>query len=280
MDMFASSKTRVLIACAAIVLVVGGVLWRYAVNPWTRNGQVYAQVIQVTPRVSGTIVELPIIDNQFVNAGELLFRIDPRTYESEVELKEAELVRAADEIEALKKEVDAKAAAIERYTSQIAQAQSQIRAFQATFEDTGATYERMQIAVKSGAVSRDMLDQAKAEFDFAAARVQNAIDLELEMKASRMQAEAEWARAKADLGAEGEANARLRAAKAELHHAHLELEFTEVVAPVDGYVTNLNLRLGDHAAHDHALLALVDTVQRVPRLSTATGSAASSRKAR
>jgi len=261
MTMIASTKTRYLITGGILVAVVGGILWTYwdyVVNPWTRNGQVYAQVIQVTPRVSGTIVDLPILDNQFVEAGHLLFRIDPRTYESTVEQKEAELVRARDVIKALEKEVEAKAAAIARYDRQIAQAQSQIKAFQATYEDTSATYERMQKAVISGAVSRDMLDQTKAEFDFATARVQHARDLELEYAASKLEAEADYERAKADLGAAGEANARLRAAKAGLHHAHLELEFTEVVAPVDGYVTNLNLRLGDHATHDHALLSLVD----------------------
>ncbi len=261
MTTIASSKSRFLIAGAVIVVVVGGILWTYwdyVVNPWTRNGQVYAQVIQVTPRVSGTIVELHVIDNQFVKKGDLLFRIDPRTFESTVEQKEAELVRAQDEIAALKNEVVARAAAIQRYDRKVAQAQSQIKAFKATTEDTGATYARMQKAVVSGAVSRDMLDQTRAEYDFAQAKLQNAKDLELEMIASKLQAEADWARAKAELGAEGEANARLRAAKAHLHHALLDLEFTEVVAPVDGYVTNLNLRIGDHAAAKHALLALVD----------------------
>jgi len=255
------TSTKALLTGAVIVVVVGAVVWRYwdyVVNPWTRNGQVYAQVIQVTPRVSGTIVDLPIFDNQSVEAGQLLFRIYPRTYESTVEQREAELVRAQDEIEALKQEVEAKAAAIGRYDRQIAQAVSQVKAFEATYEDTGATYARMQKAVVSGAVSRDMLDQSKAEFDFATARVQHAKDLQLEYEASKLQAEADWLRAKADLGAEGEANARLRAAKAHLHHAHLDLEFTEVVAPVDGHVTNLNLRIGDHATANHALLALVD----------------------
>jgi len=256
------TSTRLLVTGVIIAGGVGAAVWMwwdYVVNPWTRNGQVYAQVIQITPRVSGTIVDLPIIDNQFVEAGNLLFQIDPRTFESTVEQKEAELVRAEDEIAALKQEVEAKAAAINRYASQIEQAKSQVKAFQATFEDTGATYARMQRAVVSGAVSRDMVDQAKAEFDYATARVQHAKDLQLEYEASKLQAEADLGRAKADLGGIGEANARLRAAKAQLHHAHLDLEFSTVAAPVDGYVTNLNLRRGDHATANKALLALVDT---------------------
>ena len=256
-----SPRTKTLIT-AAVVLVaialVGWKFWDYAVNPWTRNGQVMAQVVQVTPRVSGTIIELPIKDNQFVKTGDLLYQIDPRTFQSEVDLKDALVDKAKDEIAALEKEVEAKTAAIERYTYQIEQAKSKIVAFSATVDDKLSTYKRMQGAVKSGAVSRDKLDETKAEWEFAEARVQHSKDLLSEAEAYKLEAEAELARAKADLGAEGEANARLRVAKAAAHHAHLDLEFTEVRAKVDGYITNLDLRLGDYATAKKANLALVD----------------------
>ena len=61
--------------------------WDYVTNPWTRNGQVRAQVIQITPRISGPIVNLPIVDNQLVKTGDLLFEIDPRTFKSAVDVK-------------------------------------------------------------------------------------------------------------------------------------------------------------------------------------------------
>jgi multidrug resistance efflux pump len=80
----------------------------------------------------------------------------------------------------------------------------------------------------------------------------------LQAEATKLQAEADLARDKANLGAEGDANARLRTAKARVHSAHLNLEFTEVRAPVDGYVTNLDLRLGDHATANKPALARVD----------------------
>jgi multidrug resistance efflux pump len=51
----------------------------YITHPWTRDGQVRANVIQIAPRVSGPIVQLPVLDNQFVTIGDLLFEIDPRT---------------------------------------------------------------------------------------------------------------------------------------------------------------------------------------------------------
>ncbi len=256
-----SPRTKTLITAAVVLLaiaLVGWKFWDYIVNPWTRNGQVMAQVVQVTPRVSGTIIELPIKDNQFVKAGDLLYRIDPRTFQSEVDLKDALVDKAKDEIAALEKEVEAKTAAIERYTYQIEQAKSKIVAFSATVDDKLSTYKRMQGAVKSGAVSRDKLDETKAEWEFAEARVQHSKDLLSEAEADKLEAEAELARAKADLGAEGEANSRLRVAKAAAHHAHLDLEFTEVRAKVDGYVTNLDLRVGDYATAKKANLALVD----------------------
>ena len=74
--------TSIIILIAAIVVSLK--YWDYIANPWTRDGQVRAQVIQITPRVSGPIIKLPIKDNQFVKAGDLLFEIDPRTYEADL----------------------------------------------------------------------------------------------------------------------------------------------------------------------------------------------------
>ncbi len=65
----------------------------YINNPWTRDGQVRAQVIQVSPRVSGTVVKIAVIDNQFVKKGDLLFEIDPSPFEIDVRQIQAELRR-------------------------------------------------------------------------------------------------------------------------------------------------------------------------------------------
>jgi hypothetical protein len=66
----------------------------YLFHPWTRDGHVRAQVVRITPRISGPIVELPIKDNQAVRKGDLLFKIDPRTYALAVEQAEAKLKQA------------------------------------------------------------------------------------------------------------------------------------------------------------------------------------------
>lgn len=87
-------KKTVVIILNLIVLV--GAAWfgyqkyqDYFNNPWTRDGQVRANIIKVAPRVSGPIVNVAINDNQRVQKGDLLFEIDPETYQ--VALAQAEV---------------------------------------------------------------------------------------------------------------------------------------------------------------------------------------------
>ncbi len=175
----------------AVVLVAVVVVlfkyWDYVTNPWTRDGQVRAQVIQITPRISGPIVNLPIEDNQLVKTGDLLFEIDPRTYKSAVDGAQADLQQAQVQVEEAKDKADRAAAVRKR--------------------DPGAMSEQTLIAK------------------------QNTLRT---------------------------AEASALSAQASLDDAKLDVEFTQQRAPVDGYVTNLNLRLGSQAVENQPALALVD----------------------
>jgi multidrug resistance efflux pump len=65
----------------AVALVLGTSLWRtYMVAPWTRDGRVRAYVVDVAPEVSGTVVAVPVRDNQAVRKGDPLFVIDPSRF--------------------------------------------------------------------------------------------------------------------------------------------------------------------------------------------------------
>lgn len=68
----------------------------YIENPWTRDGQVRTQVIQVTPRVSGMIIGIRVEDNQFVKKEDLLFEIDPSQYQVKVDQSKARLQRTLE----------------------------------------------------------------------------------------------------------------------------------------------------------------------------------------
>ena len=245
-----------------MLLLAIGVLvakyWYYVTNPWTRDGQVRAQVIQITPRVTGPIVKLPISDNQFVTAGQLLFQIDPRTFVTSLNLARAELDKTRDDIEALGKEVEASLAVKKLRITAVKQSSVVIEEVEARLRETEAQFKRAKELVPKGAMSQRALEAAQADYEVAQAKHDEAKLSMLETRAAAKQAEADLAKAQANLGALGELNPRLRSSQAKVREAELNLKFTQVRAPVDGYVTNLNLRLGSQAVADHAALALID----------------------
>jgi multidrug resistance efflux pump len=65
----------VILALAATLILY----WRYSTKPWTRDGQVRANVVGIAPRVAGPIIQIPIKDNQAVKKG-IFFAIDPTTF--------------------------------------------------------------------------------------------------------------------------------------------------------------------------------------------------------
>jgi RND family efflux transporter MFP subunit len=171
----------------AAIAVFAVKYWQYVTNPWTRDGQVRAQVIQITSRVTAPIVNLPIVDNQLVKTGDLLFEIDSRTFKA-----------ALDE----------------------AQATLEVKKVTASNQQANANRYRNANKRAPGSVSKEDLDSA--------------------------------------IDSERAALAEVEQQAAVVENKRLDLEFTEVRAPVDGYVTNLNLRLGSQAVANQPALALVD----------------------
>ena len=244
----------VLVAVVAILITY----WDYVTNPWTRDGQVRAQVIQITPRVSGPIVRLPIKDNQLLKAGDLLFEIDPRTFEASLEQARAQLDETGDNYQALFQQVEAAKAKVDVSRAAVTQAQSSIKKIESEIEKDKAEYDRQRELLPRKATSQKAVDRAKANYEVSVEQRKTAVAALAQAQASLLESEANLAEAKANLGAAGDANASIRAARAAVRQAELNLEFTQVRAPVDGYVTNLNLRLGSQAVANQPTLALVD----------------------
>ena len=95
---FASFPLRRVISMAVTLAVVGGALWaagklwdRYELQPWTRDGRVRANVVQIAPDVSGLVTAVPVRDNQQVAAGALLFEVDRARYELAMGHSQAQL---------------------------------------------------------------------------------------------------------------------------------------------------------------------------------------------
>jgi multidrug resistance efflux pump len=246
--------TVVLIAIIAVLLKY----WAYVVNPWTRDGQVRAEVIQITPRVSAPIIKLAVKDNQLVKAGDLLFALDPRTFQADLESAQAKYDKTGDSYLGQEMQVEAALAYVEVSRAALLQAQSSINQADSTIEKNKAEYERQQELLPQKATSVKSVERAKANYEVSVQKRKGAVASLAQARASLVQSQADLAETRANLGAAGDANASIREARAAVEQAELNLEFTEIRAPVNGYVTNLELQLGSQAVANQPALALVD----------------------
>jgi RND family efflux transporter MFP subunit len=83
-----------------VAILIGRALWvHYMDEPWTRDGRLNADIINIAPDVSGEIVGLPVHDNQFVKKGDLLMQIDPSHYQIAVEQAEAAVATRKAELQ-------------------------------------------------------------------------------------------------------------------------------------------------------------------------------------
>ena len=89
---WARRATRIMITLLllGVAVIAGLTVWTHYVNgPWTRDGQVIAEVVNIAPEVSGRITHLHVSDNQTVHKGDVLYEIDPVDYQVAVSTAEA-----------------------------------------------------------------------------------------------------------------------------------------------------------------------------------------------
>ncbi len=96
-----------------VALILGRMLWvHYMDSPWTRDGRVRADVVSVAPDVSGLVTEVAVHDNQFVNKGDLLLRIDDVRYRQALAQAEALVSQRRSMLE-IKQREDARRATLD-----------------------------------------------------------------------------------------------------------------------------------------------------------------------
>lgn len=128
---------RRLLSFAVTAVVVAGAVWaglrlwdRYELSPWTRDGRVRANVVQIAPDVSGLVTAVPVQDNQHVAAGALLFEVDHARYQLALRQSQAQLAAARVALAQAERELR-RNAGLGNLVSQEAREQSTARADQA-----------------------------------------------------------------------------------------------------------------------------------------------------
>ena len=230
----------------------------YTKYPWTRDGLVRAQVGQIAPRVSGPLVRVPIQNNQFVKRGDLLFEIDPSTFQANVNLARAQFDNMSDIVKSLFEQVEGLKRTVEQRQAEIGEAKFEVEGSTAQVENARISLGRAKELIAENVNTQRDVDDKSMAYQVALAQLGAARAKVSQMTAALAQAKDDLARGLADLGVLGEHNPRLRRAAADLEIAQLNLDFTKVRAPTDGYVTNLRLGVGDSAVAHQPMLAVID----------------------
>ncbi len=200
----------------------------------TDDAYVQAARVEVSTDVSGRMAEIDVRDNQFVHKGDVLFRLDQRSFLIAVADAKAQLAGALLKVPALQ-------AAYRQRKADEAAARTTLAYQQREF----ARQTQLQA---EGISSLAQLDQAKNNFESAQQKLAAA--------------EEQSASALADLAGNPSARAAslplVRQAQAALDHANLELSYTIVHAPIDGIVTKVEqIQVGDHVNAAAPLFALM-----------------------
>ena len=193
---------------------------------------VRAQVVQIVPRVSGALVQVPIQNNQLVKKGDLLFEIDPSTFQANVNLARAQLDNMHDIVKSLAEQVDGERSNVSTREADLNQAKFEVEGLVPQAEDARVILRRAKDLLPSGYETQSDFDNKNTAYQLALAQLSAGRSRVNQMTAAVAQAHDDLARGLADLGTPGEDNPRLRRASADLEIAQLNLDFTKIRAPI------------------------------------------------
>ena len=225
----------VLMVVVPITAAVYGALWwgesmRYVT---TENAYVKSNVIAISADVDGRIIAVDARENERVNGGQILLRIDPRPFEIEIAEASAELERAKAEIEALRADYRSGQRAIRSRNERVRYLQGE--------------FDRQQKLTKRGVGTGAKLDQARHELEMSRREVDTV------RERNRML----LAVLGGDPAIKVENHPKYLSALANLDRAELDFDRTNVLAPADGIVGNINLQLGEYVEKGEALFSVV-----------------------
>ncbi|WP_303722551.1 HlyD family secretion protein [Malonomonas rubra] len=222
----------VLLLLILLGTMIGSWLWfKSKIELATDDAFIENHIHRVSARIAGQVIAVPVSDNQRVAAGELLVTLDPANYQAQVAKAEARMALA-------KNTTEEEQAAVAAATAIVKRAQAQ-------FDQTTADQKRGEALYDREVIPKERLEQLKTAHQVA--------------KASLEQARQQLLAAKARFGAnDNNQQARVSERAAELELARLNLSYTRIVAPVDGYVTRKSVQLGNNVQPGQSLLAIVE----------------------
>jgi membrane fusion protein (multidrug efflux system) len=287
-----SSGFRIAIVIAIIVLlVIAFFAYRYFTSyESTDDAQVDGHINSVSARISGHVIKLNVQDNQYVSAGTVLVEIDPADYQLAYERAKADYadaqasalaagvnvpitsVSTSSQVSATEADVNSARAGIEVALHQYQAAKAQLQQAEANDVKAQNDLGRYKQLVAKQEISHQQFDQAVASalasaagVEAARATVDAAQQQVTQAQGKLVQAQANWANARTaprqmqiTRAKAASAQAEVQRMKANLDQAQLNLQYTKIMAPVNGIVSDRTVEIGQNVAPGQELMKVIN----------------------
>ncbi|MDD2309418.1 MAG: HlyD family secretion protein [Desulfuromonadaceae bacterium] len=230
-----NKRIKALIVLLTVIIVGGwfGLKWFISSrsNIETDNAFIEARIVPVSSKVSGTVARVLVNDNQLVKRGDLLLEIDERDYRLQIEQAAAGVGIAENETGGEQMKVEGARAALQ--------------SAKARFDQAVVDQKRAERLYSRDVLPKDQLDRLRTARQVGEAQLKEA-----EGALKRAQAEA-------GLATKAGSKAKIRQRKAQLNDAELQLSYTKIYAPREGYITRKSVEAGVNIQAGQPLMALV-----------------------
>jgi membrane fusion protein (multidrug efflux system) len=287
-----SSGFRIGVVIAVLVLLIAGFFaYRYFTSyESTDDAQVDGHVNSVSARVSGHVIKLNVEDNQYVQAGTVLVEIDQADYQVAYERAKADFddaqaaavaagvsvpitsVNTSSQVSATEADVNSARAGIQVAKQQFEAAKAQLQEAEANNVKAQNDLARYKQLVDKQEISQQQYDQATAAAKASAAGVEAARASADAAQQQVTQAEGKLVQARANSAYANTAPkqmeiihakatsalAEAQRKKADLDQAALNLQYTKIVAPVNGVVSNRTVEVGQNVAPGQELMKIIN----------------------
>ena len=230
------------VVCVVLIALTGCVAYWLNIRHYESTDDAFtaARSFSIAPKVGGYVTDVPVTDNQHVNAGDILARIDDRDYRIAVDQAQAQVAVAQANISNIEAQIDSQREQIKQAQAQLDQAQAQLQ-FASQEEDRAKDL----VERDAGTAQREQQTHSDLQVQQANTVRAEAAVIAAELGIKTLQAQLESARAS------------LQETQAQLAQARLNLGYTKVVAAQSGRVARLIGAVGTFATVGQSLMMFV-----------------------
>jgi membrane fusion protein (multidrug efflux system) len=253
-------RKKVLLGLAAGILLAGGGWYMFhdTGEVSTDNAYVGADSAQVTPLVAAAVVQVPVVNTQYVHKGDVLLRLDDSDARLAVEKAQAAYLKARRQFVQSSATSGSLAAQVGARDADIGQARAQLVAAQSAVAKAKADLDRREHLAGDGFVSKEELTSYRNAYVTAEATLRESQAAITQAQASRGAAQQSYAANQALIaGTSIDTSPDVAAARAALDQAKLDLERMVIRAPIDGVVTNRQVQVGQRVAAGNPVMTIV-----------------------